>query len=220
MVTDDSGLDTYTNIQLKGKFPHVKFKDPRTIIKKEAYTDLKGKEKFKYAFNSDEWLKMKKPLNIIWDEVHFIADSRNSQTQMNKVTSEFVSMARRIIGFDKYGFGDFIFIAQRLGTIDVRIRELITTIIYHILQWIVDCEHCSFSAFWDSEKPNLKYCPACGERKLVRSNFISERYFFKSIDDLNFWQIMGMKTYFKRDHVWDIDDYFDKYSTLQYLRYD
>ncbi|NIQ15374.1 MAG: hypothetical protein GTO02_13560 [Candidatus Dadabacteria bacterium] len=221
MINDTSGLITYTNIMMSKKRKNVIFKNPKTIIKEEKYTDSKGKEKIKYVFNSAEWLKLKKPLNIIWDECHFLADSRNSQTAMNKVTSEFISMARRIIGFDKYGYGDFILIAQDLGTIDVRIRDLVTTIVYFVLHWVAVCDNCHYKIRWDSEKRNMKFCLRCGERTVRREEFYSEAFYFKTINAFKDWYFSTFKdkTYDHRQFILDIGDYFKMYNSLQYIKY-
>ncbi|NIP39042.1 MAG: hypothetical protein GWO07_07115 [Candidatus Dadabacteria bacterium] len=221
MVTDTSNLPIYTNIQLKKKRKGITFKHPRTIIKKTKALNNKGKEIEKYEFNSEEWLKLKKPCNIIIDEFHFVADSRNSQSNMNKVTTEFLSMARRIIGFDKYGYGDFILIAQDLGTVDVRVRNLVTTIVYFILHWTAICDNCYLTLRWSSEKRNLKYCQRCGERTVRRDFFYSETFYFKSIELFKEWYFSDFKhkTYDLRYYVTDIKDYFTMYDSLQYIKY-
>ncbi len=220
IMNDKSGLKTYTNIILKVKNNKCIFKHPKTIIKTEIVQDEKGKDKIKYSFNSDEWLKLPKPMNIIWDEAHFIADSRNSQLSQNKVTTEFVSMARRVIGFDKYGSGDFIFIVQDAGTLDIRIRDLTTTVILHELYFWNTCQTCKYRFFWNSKKPNVKFCTKCGLRTLVKSGFISKRYFFTSIELYHKFKYGREKTYYYRDRIKHIDDYFKCYDTLQYIKLD
>jgi len=127
-------------------------------------------------------------------------------------------MARRIIGFDKHGYGDFILITQRISTLDIRIRSLVTNIIYFILHWIFVCDNCTFMARWNSEKPNLKLCPSCNKRTLTSQNLISQRFFFMSIEKMNEWMVMGVKTYYKKDYITDISDYFVYFDTLQYLK--
>lgn len=218
MINDESGLKTYSNIKIKGKYPNIIYKNPKSIVKKVTYIENK-KEKVKYEFNSELWLSLPKPCNICFDEITFVADSRKSQSQMSQCVTEFVYMARRIIGFDKYGFGDFIFIAQRMGTVDLRIRQLVTTIIWHILHWVFRCENCSWVAYWNTDKPNLKLCPVCNERKLVRSEIFTERLFFNNIEALDNYLIAGFRTYFQRDNVFDIAEMFGKYDTLQYIKY-
>lgn len=219
MVKDNSGLPTYTNIRTKN-IPKAVFFENKLLIKEEIITSGK-REKKKYSFNRDYWLSLPKPMNIVIDEVHFLADSRESQSQMNKAVTEFISMARRIIGMDQYGYGDFIFIAQRPSTIDVRIRDLITNVVYHVLHWILECDNCGLRMKWSSEKPNIKFCPHCHKRSLRKEHFRTEQYYFTSVERMNEWLILGTargKPYYRRNIITDISDYFNYFDTHQYLK--
>lgn len=217
MVKDNSGLPTYTNIKTK-QIPNVHFYPNDKLVKKEELELKNGKVKEKYVFNRDFWLSLPKPMNIVWDEVHFMADSRESQSQMNKAVTEFISMARRIIGFDEFGYGDFTMIVQRIGTVDVRIRDLTTEVVYHILWWVFDCDGCGLKIRWNSEKPNLKFCLRCNQRKMRKTNYLTEKYHFKTVDDCNWWLITSEKRHYKKTHTMDIGNYFVYFDTLQYLK--
>ena len=216
MVKDNSGLPIFTNIKTRN-FKKATYVSNDKILKKE--TVLVGKkEKIQISFNREFWLSLPKPCSIYLDEIHFIADSRESQSQSNKAVTELISMARRIIGFDKYGYGDFTVIAQRLGSIDKRLRELATCIIWNKLHWTFYCENCEWVKYWNSDDPNLKTCPNCDNRSLVKSDYFTERLFFNTIEALIDWLFNKDKTYYDRDIISDIEDYFKYFYTLQYMK--
>lgn len=216
MVIDNSGLPIHTNI-VTSKIPGVTLHKNKELLK-TTIDDSGKKPKEKIVFNRDYWLGLKKPMSIYWDEFHFVADSRDSMTASNKACTEFISMARRIIGFDQYGYPDFVMICQKLGTLDVRIRELVTTIVYHVLNFLHTCEECEYVKWYSSEKPNLKLCPWCQQRSLVKSDYYSTRFFFKDETSFNEWFYNGEKTYHSKLYIPDIASYWSYFDTLQYIK--
>lgn len=211
MYEDDSKRKTYTNLITYGIKNAVHIQ-PQDIIKK--ITDEKGKVKFE--LNSEYWAKQKKPLNIIWDEIHLTANARSSMSKVNMVLSRFIAMARRITGFDERGYGHFIFIAQTERTIDVNIRELASEIRYHIGHYFLRCEDCNMYMNRSSEMPQLDKCPICNSWRILKEGLFIEVRKFKTWDDyFNFRLNIKGIWHFERYMISDIEKYFKMYDTLQ-----
>lgn len=211
IVNDKSDRKTYTNIGLK-KYKHFYKIKPQDVILKEK--DEKGKEKL--DLNVKFWQKQKKPLNIIWDEVHLTANARSSMTKANMVISRFIAMARRIVGFDKRGYGHLIFIAQSERTIDANIRDLVNEIDYHIGHWVLRCSDCGHNQSWNSQMHVMEKCLNCDSPVIEKTDFTTEVLKFKSWDSYYKFILMGSKLYFERILIEDIEDYFKYYDTLQF----
>lgn len=210
-VTDRT---TYTNIVTKG-LKNVVLIKPQDVIKKTFIDDKK--KKFSLDLNIDYWMKKKKPLNVVWDEVHLTANSRQSSSKANMVLSRFIAMARRITGFDKRGYGTFTFIAQKERTIDVNVRELANEIIYLKSRWLTRCEECNLRMVVTSEMPQYERCYRCGSWKVVKGDLIVEALHFNEWLKLYNWE-QGIKGrwHFKREFITDIHKYFQCYNTLQF----
>lgn len=211
LVNDKSGRITYSNLAVRNikNVYHIK---PQDIISKTE--DEKGKITF--DLNKEFWLKQKKPLNILWDEIHLTANSRKSMSNINMVFSKFMAMARRLVGFDKRGYGHLIFIAQAERTIDVNIKELASEIRYHKSYWIVKCEECSVSIIANSEMEQIETCLNCGSWKIERKGLnVEVRHFRTWGDYMNFKLNMPGKWHNKRYMIKDMADYFGYYDTMQ-----
>lgn len=210
MFMEKSGRVTYTNIFTTGvdNIVHI---TPDNIIKKV----VDGK-KVNLELNKEYWENQKKPLNILWDEIHLTANARMSMTKVNMVLSRFIAMARRITGFDKRGYGTFTFVAQKERTIDVNIRDLVNEIVYHISHWVIYCEDCGSSFLVNSEMQITNKCASCGSWKIIRRDLKIEVFKFKSWNDyFNWCEKMKGKWHFSRELIIDIEDYFKHYDTLQ-----
>lgn len=219
ILRDESNRITYTNINIK-KTKNVRKIRAENLIKKTLVSektkrDGSTEQKFKYEFNLDFWLKQKKPLNIVWDEIHFIANSRESQSKLNRVMSRFLSMGRRITGFDKKGYGHFIFIAQTSRTIDVNIKDLCNEIKYFILFWHLKCKNCQVSLWHNSELKETEFCKFCGSWDLERSNFRVQIFRFHNFSDYLKWSEGWGQFYFEKSWITDIENYFQYYDTHQ-----
>ena len=216
---DRSGRTTYTNINVKGirNIKKIKGTDiiKKTLVSVKKKRDGTTEEVFKIEFNIDFWLKQKKPLNIVWDEIHFVANSRESQSKLNRVMGKFLSMGRRITGFDKKGYGHFIFIAQTSRTIDVNIKDLCNEIRYHILHWIIICINCNRQLWINSEMKEIEFCQFCGSWDLERTNFKVQIFRFHTWVDYLRWEEGWGKYYFEKYWITDIEEYFSFYDTHQ-----
>lgn len=220
MKTELKDLKTYTNIITKG-IPNAIY-TPDSKILEEYKHERTGK--MRVRFNKDFWLALPKPMNVVLDEVHLFADSRKSQS--NAAVTEFIAMGRRIVGFDKRGYGRFIFIAQTLGSVELRIRQQTNQIIYHKLLWIYTCVNCGARFTHDNEKGDLDFCPYCGEaRVLEKSDWTSERFEFRGanvIRDYEEWILTEGRSrkYKRRRRLPYMEQYFKNYDTLQYIKTD
>lgn len=213
LALNESDRRTYTNIMTK-KIKGVKKIKPNYIIKKFYPKEKKGKPD--YDLNVSYWNKQKKPLNILWDEIHLTAPSRASATKINLVLSRFIAMARRITGFDKRGYGQFTFIAQKERTIDINVRELASEIIYHVSHWVQRCEDCGCKVMVNSEMQVINKCPTCRSWKIVRQELFIEVIKFNEWDKFYKWSLkLKGKYYFERYIINDIEKYFKFYDTLQ-----
>ena len=210
LVHNPNGRTTYTNIITKGIQNVVTIK-PQDIIKK-----IGEDKKPSFDLNIEYWNKQKKPLNILWDEIHLTANSRMSMSKINMVLSRFIAMARRITGFDKRGYGSFTFVAQKERTIDVNIRDLTNEIVYHISHWVVECEECGTKVLTNSESPQMNKCVVCSSWKLEKKGMFIEKLSFSEWDSFYAWSVhMKGKFYDSRQRINDIEDYFKYYDTMQ-----
>ena len=135
-------------------------------------------------------------------------------TSINKIFSRFLSMGRRITGFDQRGYGKLTFSAQTDRTIDINLRELTTDIQYNIGRWVIDCQECHFKFWTNSEKEQTDKCPKCFSWNIIKKDFIVECNFFRSWQDYYAWKD-GLKIRHKKVFLNDIENYFKYYDTLQ-----
>jgi len=220
MVNDQSDRKYYTNIKTFHTKNTVQIKPSDVILKKVVSVKEKKdgtiEEKIKYTFNKDFWIKQKKPLNIVWDEIHLTANARTSQSSVNQAFSRFIAMGRRITGFDERGYGHFVFIAQTERTIDVNIRELATEIRYHRMYWVLTCKQCKFKLRVNSDMEEIEKCLSCGHWKLIRSGFIIRVFRFNKWGNyLKFREGWKGRFYFEKYEIRDIEKYFKNYNTHQ-----
>ena len=110
LYNDRSGRITYTNIKTTG-IDHVRQIKPSNVIKKSIKSETIKKDgsteiKYKLDLNKEYWMKQPKALNILWDEIHLTANSRQSMSAINQIIGRFIAMGRRITGYDKKGYED------------------------------------------------------------------------------------------------------------------
>lgn len=211
---DRSGRMNYTNIGNKLSNSII-IKGSDIVTRKLIEVKKSGQEVFKYEFNLNFWNQQKKPLNVVWDEIHLVANSRESQSKLNRAMSRFLSMGRRITGYDDSGYGHFIFIAQASRTIDVNIKDLCNEIRYHIMYWILECKKCHASVWVSSEMKEVEVCLYCGSWKLKRTNFKVQVFKFSDWINYQKWIEGWGKFYFEKLWIMDIENYFGFYNTHQ-----
>lgn len=215
IVLNHEKRNWYTNIQMYG-VPQNKEIKAEMIVKKVL--DDKGKETYK--LNTEFWQELRKKeskLNVVLDEAHTLVDARRTQSKLNKVMSDFIALLRRVVGGADSGGGELVLITQLDRRIDVIAREMATNVDYHICHYHINCQECGASFYENNEYPDKhQYCPQCGSDNIKKENFVIQVFKFKNIKDYEMWFNYGMKKYYSKYMITDIDEYFDFYDTLQW----
>lgn len=214
MKHNKSKLLYHTNIAIN--FPRIRPLKENHIIEEFIGLDAKKKPKTDYRLNWGYWRSQKKPLHIIWDEIHLTASSRTSMSKKNLIMVEFVAMARRITGMDEAGYGTLTFIAQTDFSIEKYIRHLASEIIYHIMYWNQYCKDCGISERRNSEGRQTRNCNYCLSDNTKKETFFCVVYRFLSFLHYEAWSSgWEGKWYESKEVIVDIEEYFDDYDTLQ-----
>ena len=216
-----SNRKTYSNIQttLKNQIDI----SPDMIIHKEIVDYKKNRKTgedepvYKMSLNIDFWKKIKEPINVVLDEAHSILNARRSMSKTNIIVTNWISLIRRVLGQAESGFGELTFISQLSGRIDVVARDMATNIVYTICHFMKTCEECGATWTENSEMPEgYIICTKCSSNKLQKHSHKIEVWHFPNMQKFLAWHQMGMKTYYKRYVVNDIEKYFSMYNTLQW----
>lgn len=214
MKVTTSKLRYYTNIEIK--FKNTEFISEDEIIKEVLIEKEKQKPKIEYKLNWEYWNKQKKPLHIIWDEINLTAPSRQSMSKKNMVFTQFVAMARRITGMDEAGYGELTFISQTDFSIEKYIRHLANEILYHIMHWEQFCKDCNTSELRSSESVPNRKCNFCLSENTRKENFFCIVYRFLTFWDFQQWEAGFQGKFYKsREVIFDVEDYFKSFNTIQ-----
>lgn len=218
LVDNPTDRVTFTNLILHD-VPKTKYIQPQDVITKKEVEISKNKKKIMLDLNTEYWLKQKKPLNILWDEIQLSANARSSQSRVNMILTRFISMGRRITGFDNRGYGSLTFISQHEELIDINFRRLSSEIYYHVGYWTVRCEECGRKEVTSSELEDIKNCKACGSWKILREGMQVKRYKFVSWNDYLDWICHKMKKgkVARKEIFINNEKYFKYYDTLQMI---
>jgi len=212
---------TYSNIQtsLKNQIDI----SPEMIIHREIIDTKKNRKTgesepvYKYSLNIDFWKKIKEPINVILDEAHTILNARRAMSKTNIIVTDWIALIRRVLGQTDAGFGELTFISQLSARIDITARDMATNIIYCICHFMKTCENCGATWKENSEMPEgFIVCPICKSNKLQKHTHNIEVWHFPNMKMFLAWHQMGMKTYYKRYVVMNIEKYFPLYNTLQW----
>lgn len=138
-------------------------------------------------------------------------------SRINKIMGQFLAFARRVIGSSDSGYGEITFITQLDRRIDVIAREMATQVRYCICHWLKSCRHCGFSWQEMSEMPEkLHRCPRCESWNVVKHDHTVEIFQFANIKAYEGWRMFGMKSYYRRYLIEDIEKVFPMYDTFQW----
>lgn len=218
MVLNKTDRKVYTNLVAYNIDNVIHIRPENVILKIPDKTKKKG---FKLDLNINFWLKQKKPLHIVWDEIHLTANSRSSTSSSNMVISRFISMGRRVVGMDKRGYGHLIFIAQSERTVDSNIRDLANEIYYFRSIWTIECEDCGFKIITNSDKQQIEKCLNCKSWKVLKKDIEISVFVLAQKKNLSAWECYygfrnGMKNMTSEQFIIkDIEEYFKYYDTLQ-----
>lgn len=214
MAKDNSCMKYYSNIHTKLK-NQIDITADMIINKELVNVQKNGKENFKLSLNKEYWKSLRGARSIIIDEVHNLMDSRRSSSSINQVSTDFLAMARRVLGEDSRNQGDLTLIDQLHINIDIRAREMAHHVRYHICHYTSFCK-CGWSIKENSEDPEpMKSCPLCSSLLDKRSHVV-EVWCFSSMERYTFWKYGGEKTYYRHFAIGDIQKYFYLYDSWQW----
>jgi len=208
---------TYTNIQTRGIKNVVSIKKEMFLKKVIKSYKKNGEPIFDYEPNLDYWMK-KEPRDIIIDEAHTLFSARNSMSKQNRMFSQIVSLARKIVSATgDYEGGRLVFISQSINMIDINARRL-AQIRYHRCQYIKTCLKCNLSWQESSDLYEPAFmCPRCEFHKLKKTKHIIEVWKFSDEEAFHKWKEGNIKSYY--DHYYippkEVKKIFNKYNTLQ-----
>lgn len=222
IIDNYAGRRTFSNIIAK-KIPHMVELKPEMIIKREIVGYKKNRMTqentaiYDMKFNEEFWTNLKEPINLVLDEAHTIMNSRKSMSKVNVIVTDWLALARKLVGETESGSGELTFITQLPYRLDSIARDMATNVSYHICNYIKQCKKCS--TYWqeDSDMPeHLHRCPACGSFELFKHSHEIEVFEFEKIRAYEDWEILNKKSYFKHYFIVDIDEYFPLYNTSQW----
>ena len=212
-----------TNIDVKGKdFSHVMKLKGDMIVKKEFVSYKRdGTPQYKLSLNVEFWknlVKEKGSVSICLDEAHILLNPRRSMSKVNVLMNDWLSMLRRVIGSqDGSGQQELILITQLSRRIDIVAKELASDINYVVSHYISRCSKCGHRWNESNETANKFYrCPKCNDWHIHKIKFFIEVYCFKNIDAFNMFYEGGVKTYYSRYMINNIESIFNNYNTLQW----
>lgn len=219
LVYNDSHRVTFSNIQTK-KIKHNKVITDKMLIKKEITTGQRGKITTTLTFNEEFWknaILKHKSINVILDEGHTLFNPRRSMSKKAIIMTDFLSLIRRILGQSADGYGELIVITQLERRLDVVLKEMATRVDFCVCHYVKSCKKCHYSWNENNEYARPKWnCPNCNSRNIIKHSHVIEVWSFKNIRNYEAWRDMGMKTYYDRILITDIDNYFGYYDTLQW----
>lgn len=214
---------TYTNIRIKNtKQKNTHILKPEFIIKKQLVKTIQRRggdlePVYKQELNVEYWQELKEPINVVLDEAHSIINSRRAMSKTNIVINDWLALIRRVLGQSEAGQGDLVLITQLWNRIDNIARDMAHQIRYHICHYMKKCKHCGLVWHENSEHPEpLFICPECSSISIKKYSHRIEIYKFAGMDAFINWKDYGMKTYYSRYIINDIETYFPNYNTLQW----
>ena len=223
MIKSEDDKTTFSNIILKKVKKKTVVQINRDMIFKEVVVKVRPKSDdiTKLMLNSDYWKNTKKSfpegINVVLDEAHTLMDSRRSMSTTSVIMNDFMALLRRILGDSGEGYGELVLITQLGRRLDINARDLATSVHYHLCHYKRTCEKCNYN-FWETnevyQKP--KICPRCGWRKMLKDQFIIEKWEFDSMDNCDLWVDHKIKSYQKHYYITDIEQYFPHYDTFQW----
>jgi len=209
----------FSNIETKGiKNNHIITKD--MIFKKEVKSIKKnGQVIYDLKLNVEFWKEARKKYNaltVIIDEAHNVMNSRRAMSKANIVMGDFLALLRRIVGGKGSDTGELILISQLERRLDPIAKDMATLIKYFKCYYVKICLKCNYSWNENNETNEPKEtCPKCGGKYKTDKHSIYV-HCFKSVDAFKYWHDFGLRTYFRKYVIDDIQDYFPKYNTLQW----
>lgn len=212
-----------TNIIVNKKLlPNCEILKPEMIISERIVKKFKnGDVKKKYVVNSAFWRELQKTmrssiLNILIDELHLIADSRNSQDPRVKVITHWLTLIRKFTTGPSGIKGRAIFLTQDIDNIDIRFRKLASIVVHHKCHYMIYCSECTFMIYQNSDMAeHPQRCPSCDSSHIREMAHVIEIWKFKSWDAYERWLWQGLRTFYSNYKLKDMSKYFDLYDSKQ-----
>jgi len=219
-------IPIYSNIETKG-IKHNTLMSGSMIVEKVPVIITKdgieqqkikrdGTPVTKKQLNADFWEKAPKPCVVLIDEAHSMINARKAMSKVNEIVTDWLALIRRVIGGKDGTYGELILISQLDRRIDVIAREMSTLVEYHRCHYFVECKRCHNQYAEHNDIPEKMRECACGYRYFKRHSFTIEVWSFRNVNDYIYFIEMGRKTYFKRQYISDIENYFKHYNTFQW----
>lgn len=214
-------IHSYSNVFTK-KMPWVRKLLPNMIIQESVTYGERGKKNTEHKLNVGFWKNVKKPVNVVLDEVHTMMNSRRSMSKINIILTDWLALIRRVLGSNEGGYGELVLISQIWNRIDIIARDMATEIRYHRCHYLKTCRGCGIQWNEHSDMPEkMLKCPRCGHWQLIKHSHWIEIWKFSNMDmyiawDSGFRGSKGKRPYFRHYPVMDIEDYFNLYDTEQW----
>lgn len=209
----------YSNIITRKIKNNIPFNNEMLIQKDLVKTKKDGTPVYDKKLNVGYWKSEQENndnMNVIIDEAHTVMNSRNAMTKTNKIMGDFLALLRRVLGSSDDNAGELILISQLERRLDVIAKEMATKVQFCICHYLKECKKCGIGFPETNETPDkIKRCPNCNS-KLKRKNFIIEVLNFINMDAYQMYHLYGMKSYYDRFFITDIEDIFPLYDTLQW----
>ena len=172
---------------------------------------------YKSTLNIDYWKQIKEPINVVLDEAHSIINARRAMSKINLIITDWLALIRRVLGAAEAGYGELVFISQLANRLDIIARDMATNIIYTVCHYYKLCKKCGLTWKENSEMPEgWLECPKCKSYNIKKFNHILEVWHFPNISYYNMWKDFNQKTFYKHYYLYDIENYFHLYDTLQW----
>lgn len=215
---------TYSNIitKIKGmKTINSSMIAEKTIV---DYKVKRGGEKeavYKLELNVKFWKEEIKNhprgINVIIDEAHSVMNARRSASKANILITDWIALIRRVLGSSESGHGDLILISQLSNRIDIIAREMATQVRWHVCYYEKTCKKCGLYWSENSEMPEVAFqCFHCKSYDIKKHSHKIYVMHFPNMSAYTAYKEFGMKTYYSRYFVNDIERFFPLYDTLQW----
>lgn len=213
----DGGMKTFSNIRTKGIKNNTMINKSMIIDKKIISYKKDGQPVYEERLNVDFWKNQKGAVNVIIDEAHTLMNPRTSMSKKNRIVNEWLALIRRVLGSHAGEHGELILITQLSRRLDVVAREMGTKVVYHVCHYNKRCLKCGKTWEETSEWPEPVYrCPSCDGFRLKKTNFVVDVRKFENMGRYEQWKEFGVRTYYSRHLVTDIEKVFPMYDTLQW----
>lgn len=206
----------YSNIKTAG-LSNVHTLNQSMIIKKEATGAVsRGRPVYELTLNKEFWENVKKPVSVVLDEAHSIFNARSSMSKSSKISTQWISLLRKMLGQNDSGYGNLIMISQLSRRVDVIIREMAHRVEFFRGYYTKGCRTCGISWKEHSDMPEQRtICKRCKGHDLFKKDYKTLLYKFSSVRAFDLWRETGMNTAYKITWIVNSEKYFKNFDTLQ-----